>query len=71
MSSSWPDLPLDILISMGNKLHNADLFSFRSACSQWHSVVHAPNPCPNYLVSFNSKNNMINLVMKKKESIRP
>ncbi|PKU87897.1 Putative F-box protein [Dendrobium catenatum] len=69
MSSSWSDLPLDLLISIGNKLHNTDLFSFRSICSQWHSAVPVPNPCPNYLVSFNSKNNMINFVMKKNESI--
>ncbi|KAH0448104.1 hypothetical protein IEQ34_021904 [Dendrobium chrysotoxum] len=58
MSLLWSDLPLDLLISIRNKLHNADFFSFRLVCSEWHSASPIPNPCQPYIPSINNKSNI-------------
>ncbi|PKU87896.1 hypothetical protein MA16_Dca007838 [Dendrobium catenatum] len=64
MSSSWSDLPLDLLISIRKKLPlHANLFSFRSVCSQWHYASPIPHPCPLYEVKFNEVNNIIRFTL--------
>ncbi|KAH0449304.1 hypothetical protein IEQ34_023104 [Dendrobium chrysotoxum] len=63
MSSSWYDLPLDLLISIRNKLKSSDLVSFRSVCSQWHSASPIPNPCQPYIASFDNKSNITFLTL--------
>ncbi|KAH0449308.1 hypothetical protein IEQ34_023108 [Dendrobium chrysotoxum] len=53
-------------LGIRNKLNSADLVSFRSVCSQWHSASPIPNPCPRYYaVSFDDKKNIIHLAWFK------
>ncbi|KAK8916239.1 putative F-box protein [Platanthera zijinensis] len=52
---SWSNLPLDLLISIKERIHERpDLLSFRSVCSQWRSSVPVPKHLQLYDVSIPS-----------------